>query len=304
MNQMEYHNPVLLNECIEGLSIKPTGIYVDVTFGGGGHSKLILKNLKGGKLFAFDQDANAHKNALQEDGFKLINANFRHLKNFLRMEGVRKIDGLLADLGVSSHQFDVAERGFSIRFDAELDMRMNTHSSLSAKEVVNEYAQQDLANVLYKYGELRNSRAIARAIVESSKQEAIITTNQLIDVVGHMVPEKNRNQFLARIFQAIRIEVNDEMKALAEMLLDAVDMLNEGGRLVVLSYHSLEDRMVKNLIKKGKLEGELEKDFFGNPIKDLTEITRKAVVPSKQQIEENTRSRSAKLRIAEKKVNE
>jgi 16S rRNA (cytosine1402-N4)-methyltransferase len=301
---MEYHNPVLLNECIEGLSIKPTGIYVDVTFGGGGHSKLILKNLKGGKLFAFDQDANAHKNALQEDGFKLINANFRHLKNFLRMEGVRKIDGLLADLGVSSHQFDVAERGFSIRFDAELDMRMNTHSSLSAKEVVNEYAQQDLANVLYKYGELRNSRAIARAIVESSKQEAIITTNQLIDVVGHMVPEKNRNQFLARIFQAIRIEVNDEMKALAEMLLDAVDMLNEGGRLVVLSYHSLEDRMVKNLIKKGKLEGELEKDFFGNPIKDLTEITRKAVVPSKQQIEENTRSRSAKLRIAEKKVNE
>ena len=297
---MEYHNPVLLNECIEGLNIKPTGIYVDVTFGGGGHSKLILKNLKGGKLFAFDQDENAHKNALSEDGFKLINANFRHLKNFLRMEGVRKIDGLLADLGVSSHQFDVAERGFSIRFNGELDMRMNTNSSFSAKEVVNEYAQQDLANVLYKYGELRNSRAIARAIVESSKQEAIITTNQLIDVVGHMVPEKNRNQFLARIFQAIRIEVNDEMKALEEMLLDAVDMLNEGGRLVVLSYHSLEDRMVKNMMKKGKFEGELEKDFFGNPIKSLTEITRKVIVASKQQIEENTRARSAKLRIAEK----
>jgi len=297
---MEYHNPVLLNECIEGLNIKPTGIYVDVTFGGGGHSKLILKNLKGGKLFAFDQDENAHKNTLSEDGFKLINANFRHLKNFLRMEGVRKIDGLLADLGVSSHQFDVAERGFSIRFNGELDMRMNTNSSFSAKEVVNEYAQQDLANVLYKYGELRNSRAIARAIVESSKREAIITTNQLIDVVGHMVPKKNRNQFLARIFQAIRIEVNDEMKALEEMLLDAVDMLNEGGRLVVLSYHSLEDRMVKNLMKKGKFEGELEKDFFGNSIKDLTEITRKVIVASKQQIEENTRARSAKLRIAEK----
>jgi 16S rRNA (cytosine1402-N4)-methyltransferase len=297
---MEYHNPVLLNECIEGLNIKPTGIYVDVTFGGGGHSKLILKNLKGGKLFAFDQDENAHKNTLSEDGFKLIDANFRHLKNFLRMEGVRKIDGLLADLGVSSHQFDVAERGFSIRFNGELDMRMNTNSSFSAKEVVNEYAQQDLANVLYKYGELRNSRAIARAIVESSKREAIITTNQLIDVVGHMVPKKNRNQFLARIFQAIRIEVNDEMKALEEMLLDAVDMLNEGGRLVVLSYHSLEDRMVKNLMKKGKFEGELEKDFFGNSIKDLTEITRKVIVASKQQIEENTRARSAKLRIAEK----
>lgn len=298
---MEYHNPVLLNECIEGLNIKPTGIYVDVTFGGGGHSKLILKNLKEGKLFAFDQDANAHKNALQEDGFKLINANFRHLKNFLRMEGVRKIDGLLADLGVSSHQFDVAERGFSIRFDGELDMRMNTNSSLSAKEVVNEYTQQDLANVLYKYGELRNSRAIAREIVEASEQEAIITTNQLIDIVARMVPEKKRNQFLARIFQAIRIEVNDEMKALEEMLLDAVDMLNEGGRLVVLSYHSLEDRMVKNLMKNGKLEGELEKDFFGNPIKDLTEITRKVIVASKQQIKENTRARSAKLRIAEKK---
>ena len=297
---MEYHNPVLLNECIKGLNIKPAGIYVDVTFGGGGHSKLILKNLKGGKLFAFDQDENANKNALPEDDFKLINANFRHLKNFLRMEGVRKIDGLLADLGVSSHQFDVPERGFSIRFDADLDMRMNTNASLSAKEVVNEYAQQDLANVLYKYGELRNSRAIARVIVEASQQEAIITTNQLIDAVGYMVPEKNRNQFLARIFQSIRIEVNDEMKALEEMLLDAVDMLNEGGRLVVLSYHSLEDRMVKNLMKKGKFEGELEKDFFGNPIKDLTEITRKVIVPSKQQIAENTRSRSAKLRIAEK----
>jgi 16S rRNA (cytosine1402-N4)-methyltransferase len=217
------------------------------------------------------------------------------------MEGVRKIDGLLADLGVSSHQFDLPERGFSIRFDGDLDMRMNTNSSLSAKEVVNEYAQQDLANVLYKYGELRNSRAIARVIVEASEQEAIITTNQLIDVVGYMVPEKNRNQFLARIFQSIRIEVNDEMKALGEMLLDAVDMLNEGGRLVVLTYHSLEDRMVKNLMKKGKLEGELDKDFFGNPIKDLTEITRKVIVPSKQQIEENIRSRSAKLRIAEKK---
>ena len=297
---MEYHNPVLLNECIKGLNIKPTGIYVDVTFGGGGHSKLILKNLKGGKLFAFDQDENANKNALQEDNFKLINANFRHLKNFLRMEGVRKIDGLLADLGVSSHQFDVAERGFSIRFDGELDMRMNPNSSLSAKEVVNEYAQQDLANVLYKYGELRNSRSIAKKIIEASEKEAIITTSQLIDIVAHMVPEKKRNQFLARIFQAIRIEVNDEMKALEEMLLDAVDMLNEGGRLVVLSYHSLEDRMVKNLMKNGKLEGELEKDFFGNPIKNLTEITRKVIVASKQQVEENTRARSAKLRIAEK----
>ena len=202
---MEYHNPVLLNECIQGLAIKPTGVYVDVTFGGGGHSKLILKNLDGGKLYAFDQDKNAHENALSGDGFKLINANFRHLKNFLRMEGVRKIDGLLADLGVSSHQFDVAERGFSTRFDGELDMRMNTNSPLSAKQVVNEYGQQDLANILFKYAELRNSRAIAREIVSAREIETIVTTNQLIDVVGHMVPEKNRNQFLARIFQAIRI---------------------------------------------------------------------------------------------------
>jgi len=297
---MEYHNTVLLNECIEGLVIKPTGIYVDVTFGGGGHSKLILKNLDGGKLYAFDQDKNANENALSGVGFKLINANFRHLKNFLRMEGVRKIDGLLADLGVSSHQFDVAERGFSIRFDGELDMRMNTNSPLSAKQVVNEYGQQDLANILFKYGELRNSRAIAREIVNAREIETIVTTNQLIDVVGHMVPEKNRNQFLARIFQAIRIEVNDEMKALEEMLLDAVDMLNEGGRLVVISYHSLEDRMVKNLIKKGNIEGVLEKDFFGNPIKDLKEVTRKVIVATKEQITENSRARSAKLRIAEK----
>jgi 16S rRNA (cytosine1402-N4)-methyltransferase len=297
---MKYHNSVLLNECVEGLNIKPTGIYVDVTFGSGGHSKLILKNLKGGKLFAFDQDENAHKNVLLEDSFKLIHANFRYMKNFLRMEGVRRIDGLLADLGVSSHQFDVAERGFSIRFNGELDMRMNINSSLSAKEVVNDYAQQELANVLYKYGELRNSRAISKKIVDARKQETITTTNQLIDIVACMASEKKRNQFLARIFQAIRIEVNDEMRALEEMLLDAVDMLNKGGRLVVLSYHSLEDRMVKNLMKKGKLKGELEKDFFGNPIKDLTEITRKVIVASSQQIEENNRARSAKLRIAEK----
>jgi len=297
---MKYHNPVLLNECIEGLDIKPTGIYVDVTFGGGGHSKLILKNLDGGKLYAFDQDKNAHQNALSGDGFKLINANFRHLKNFLRMEGVRKIDGLLADLGVSSHQFDVAERGFSIRFDGELDMRMNTNSPLSAKQVVNEYGQQDLANILFKYGELRNSRAIAREIVNAREIETIVTTNQLIDVVGHMVPEKNRNQFLARIFQAIRIEVNDEIKALEEMLLEAVDMLNEGGRLVVLSYHSLEDRMVKNLMKKGNIEGDLKKDFFGNPVKDLKEVNRKVIVATEEQIVENNRARSARLRIAEK----
>jgi 16S rRNA (cytosine1402-N4)-methyltransferase len=297
---MGYHSPVLLNECIEGLNIKPTGIYVDVTFGGGGHSKEIMKHLDGGKLFAFDQDADAYENNLRQDGFKLIDANFRYLRNFLRMEGVKKVDGILADLGVSSHQFDVAERGFSTRFEGELDMRMNPKSDLSAKEIVNDYSEENLANVLYKYGELKNSRRIAKEIVSARQVEKINTTNDLIVVVAKIVPEKYRNQFLARIFQAIRIEVNDEIVALEEMLLSAVDMLNPGGRLVVLSYHSLEDRLVKNLMKKGNLEGNAEKDFFGNPIKDLKEINRKVIVATADEIKKNSRARSAKLRIAEK----
>jgi len=297
---MGYHSPVLLNECIEGLNIKPTGIYVDVTFGGGGHSKEIMKHLDGGKLFAFDQDADAYENNLQQDGFKLIDANFRYLRNFLRMEGVRKVDGILADLGVSSHQFDVAERGFSTRFEGELDMRMNPKSDLSAKEIVNDYSEENLANVLYKYGELKNSRRIAKEIVSARQVEKINTTTELIVVVAKIVPEKYRNQFLARIFQAIRIEVNDEIVALEEMLLSAVDMLNPGGRLVVLSYHSLEDRLVKNLMKKGNFEGNAKKDFFGNPIKDLKEINRKVIVATADEIKQNSRARSAKLRIAEK----
>ena len=297
---MGYHSPVLLNKCIEGLNIKPTGIYVDVTFGGGGHSKEIMKHLDGGKLFAFDQDTDAYENNLRQDGFKLIDANFRYLRNFLRMEGVKKVDGILADLGVSSHQFDVAERGFSTRFEGELDMRMNPKSDLSAKEIVNDYSEENLANVLYKYGELKNSRRIANAIVSARQVEKINTTTELIVVVAKIVPEKYRNQFLARIFQAIRIEVNDEIVALEEMLLSGVDMLNPGGRLVVLSYHSLEDRLVKNLMKKGNLEGNTEKDFFGNPIKDLKEINRKVIVATADEIKQNSRARSAKLRIAEK----
>ena len=297
---MGYHSPVLLNECIEGLNIKPTGIYVDVTFGGGGHSKEIMKHLDGGKLFAFDQDTDAYENNLRQDGFKLIDANFRYLRNFLRMEGVKKVDGILADLGVSSHQFDVAERGFSTRFEGELDMRMNPKSDLTAKEIVNDYSEENLANVLYKYGELKNSRRIANAIVSARQVEKINTTSELIFIVAKIVPEKYRNQFLARIFQAIRIEVNDEIVALEEMLLSAVDMLTPGGRLVVLSYHSLEDRLVKNLMKKGNLEGNAEKDFFGNPIKDLKEINRKVIVATADEIKQNSRARSAKLRIAEK----
>jgi len=297
---MGYHSPVLLNQCIEGLNIKPTGIYVDVTFGGGGHSKEIMKHLDGGKLFAFDQDADAHKNNLNQNRFKLIDANFRFIKNFLRLEGVRKVDGILADLGVSSHQFDIAERGFSTRFEGELDMRMNLNSDLSAKEVVNNYSQENLANVLYKYGELKNSRRIAKEIINARSISEINTTKDLIKVIAEIVPEKHRNQFLARVFQAIRIEVNDEITALEEMLLSAVDILNPGGRLVVMSYHSLEDRLVKNLMKKGNLAGKMIKDFYGNPIKDLIEINRKVIVASSEEIADNSRARSAKLRVAEK----
>ena len=300
---MGYHSPVLLSECIEGLNLKPNGIYVDVTFGGGGHSKEIMKHLDGGELFAFDQDADAHKNNLNQNRFKLIDANFRFIKNFLRLEGVRKVDGILADLGVSSHQFDIAERGFSTRFEGELDMRMNPNSDLSAKEVVNNYSQENLANVLYKYGELKNSRRIANEIIDARSISEINTTKDLIKVIAEIVPEKHRNQFLARVFQAIRIEVNDEITALEEMLLSAVDILNPGGRLVVMSYHSLEDRLVKNLMKKGNLAGKMVKDFYGNPIKYLIEINRKVIVASSEEIADNSRARSAKLRVAEK-INE
>ena len=300
MDRMIYHSPVLLNECIQGLSIKPGGIYVDVTFGGGGHSKLILSKLNGGKLFAFDEDKSTNANDLDQPNFKLINANFRYLKNFLKMEEIIKIDGLLADLGVSSHQFDVAERGFSTRFDGKLDMRMNVNSNLSAKDVINDYSEEDLANVLYKYGELRNSRRIANKIVLARGLSSINTTAELKDVISNLASDKHRNQFLARVFQAIRIEVNDEITALEEMLLSAVELLNPDGRLVVLSYHSLEDRIVKNLMKKGDFSGKIEKDFFGNPIKKIKEINSKVIVPSKSEIKENSRARSAKLRIAEK----
>ena len=297
---MVYHRPVLLNESIEGLSLQPSGTYVDVTFGGGGHSKMILSQLKSGKLFAFDQDSDALKNDLHVDGFKLINANYRYLKNFLRMEGVTKIDGLLADLGVSSHQIDVAERGFSTRFDGELDMRMDRNSVLTAKDVINDYCEEDLANMFYKYGELRNSRKIASVINKARNLEEIKSTASLIEVIKNLAPSLRKSQFLSRVFQAIRIEVNDEVKSLQEMLLSAVDILKPGGRLVVISYHSIEDRLVKNLIKNGCFSGILEKDFYGNPIKDLKEINTKVIVAKSSEVKENSRSRSAKLRIAEK----
>ena len=302
--QMGYHNPVLLNECIEGLRIKPEGTYVDVTFGGGGHSKLILSHLKGGRLFAFDQDENTRKNSLSHPGFKLIHANFRYIKNFLKLEGIVSIDGLIADLGVSSHQFDVPERGFSTRLTGDLDMRMDVNSDLSAKDVINDYTELDLANIFYRYGELRNSRLIANKIVAKRKESPINTTDDLVSTISSLSAERHRNQFLARVFQSIRIEVNDEIEALKQMLLSALELLNPSGRLVVLSYHSLEDRLIKNLMKKGNLEGKVEQDFFGNVIKRLKEINTKVVVASLDEIKKNPRARSAKLRVSEKVHND
>ena len=297
---MKYHSPVLLEECINGLSINPDGIYVDATFGGGGHSKLILSKLRSGKLFAFDQDLNSIDNKLNSPKFKLINANFRFIRNFLRMEGVEKIDGILADLGISSHQIDVPSRGFSTRFSGDLDMRMNVNSYLTAKDVVNNYSEENLSNLFFSYGELRNSKKISSAIVDARKSAEITTTSELVYVVENLVPEKHRNKFLSKVFQSIRIEVNDEMSSLEEMLLSAQELLKVNGRLVVLSYHSLEDRLVKNLIRKGSFSSEVQKDFFGNPIRSLKEINKKVIVASASEIRINSRARSAKLRIASK----
>ncbi len=297
---MVYHNPVLLNESIDGLCVRPGGTYVDVTFGGGGHSKLILKQLDGGRLFAFDQDKSANVNTLNDSNFKLINANFKYLKNFLKIEGVSKIDGLLADLGVSSHHFDIAERGFSTRFRGDLDMRMNINSDLCAMDVINHYLEEDLAKIFFEYGDLRNSKRIANQIVMARELSTINTTTDLIDVIQDLSPKRRKNQFLARVFQAIRIEVNDEITALKKMLLSAVELLNPKGRLVVISYHSLEDRLVKNLMKKGNFSGKIEKDFFGNPIKKLKEINNRVILASDSEVKINPRARSAKLRIAEK----
>ncbi len=297
---MRYHDAVLLNESVNGLNINPDGIYVDVTFGGGGHSKEILQHLKGGKLFAFDQDKNTNGNIIKKENFKLLNVNFRNIKNFLRIEGVRELDGLLADLGVSSHQFDVAERGFSTRFDGPLDMRMNLNAELDAKQIINNYSEERLCNIFFKFGELRESRKIAKTIIIARKQDQINSTDQLINCIQHLAIGRKRNQFFSRVFQAIRIEVNDEIAALKEMLSSTTDLLKTGGRLSVISYHSLEDRLVKNLVKKGNLEGDLKKDFYGNPIKSYKEISKKVIVPSKKEIENNPRARSAKLRIAEK----
>jgi 16S rRNA (cytosine1402-N4)-methyltransferase len=297
---MEYHNPVLLHASVDGLNIKSDGIYVDVTFGGGGHSREILNRLgPNGKLFAFDQDEDAIANVLEDDRFVLITENFRYLKRFLRFHGIQKADGILADLGVSSHQFDVAERGFSTRFDAELDMRMSQKNDLNAFKVVNEYDADNLKRVFLDYGELKNAPAIARVIIEARENTPIRNTEQLKIVLGRFLPGHKSHKILAQMYQAIRIEVNQEMEVLKEFLEQSLEVLNRGGRLSVISYHSLEDRLVKRYIKNGMFEGEPERDFFGNfsvPFKTIGKL----IVPDTNEIKVNNRARSAKLRIAEK----
>ncbi|WP_309641748.1 16S rRNA (cytosine(1402)-N(4))-methyltransferase RsmH [Flavobacterium sp.] len=300
MMTMEYHNPVLLNASVDGLNIKPDGVYVDVTFGGGGHSKEILKRLgPNGKLFAFDQDEDALANALHDERFVLINENFRYIKRFLRFHNVKSVDGILADLGVSSHQFDVAERGFSTRFEAELDMRMSQKNELNAYKVINDYDSANLTRVFLDYGELKNAPALTRAIVEAREIQPIKNTEHLKQVLSRFLPAHKSNKILAQIYQAIRIEVNQEMDVLKEFLEQSLEILNPNGRLSVISYHSLEDRLVKRYIKNGMFEGEPERDFFGNfsvPFKTIGKL----IVPDHVEIKINNRARSAKLRIAEK----
>ena len=300
MEHNEYHNPVLLKETVDGLNIKPDGVYVDVTFGGGGHSKEIMRRLgPNGKLFAFDQDTDALANALDDERFVLINQNFRFLKRFLRVYGIKQVDGILGDFGVSSHQFDVAERGFSTRFDAELDMRMNQNSTLSAYDVINQYEEEALSKMFFDYGELKNARGLAAAIVNARKAEPIKNSEQLKTVLSRFLPTHKSNKILAQIYQAIRIEVNQEIDVLKEFIEQALEILKPGGRLSVISYHSLEDRLVKRFIKNGMFEGEPERDMFGRfevPFKPVGKL----IVPTDEEIKLNNRARSAKLRIAEK----
>lgn len=291
-----YHNPVLLKKSVDDLVTNPDGIYVDCTFGGGGHSREILSRLsEKGKLYSFDQDLDALKNTIEDERFTLINQNFRFLENALFIYGVTQVDGILADLGVSSHQFDEADRGFSTRSDAPLDMRMNVMQLLDAKKIINEYEEDDIANILFQYGEIRESRKLAREIVQARKKKPIETTEELKKVFSY-IPQFKQNKVYAQIFQAIRIEVNQELEALKEMLLQAHRILKPGGRLVVISYHSLEDRLVKRFLKNGMFEGEPERDIYGNFAKTFELLQSKATIPSTEEIDENSRARSAKLR--------
>jgi len=302
MNEIAYHIPALLNETIEGLNIDPDGVYVDVTFGGGGHSTEILSHLSSkGKLLGFDQDEDAIKNALDDPRFIFVRSNFKYLKNFLRYHNIEKVDGILADLGVSSHHFDEAERGFSFRFDGALDMRMNTKSPLTAAVILNTYGEEDLANVFYLYGELHNSRKIAKTIVAARSKAPFDKIFPFIEVLKPFFGREKEKKDMARVFQALRIEVNKEMEVLRSLLEQSFDVLKPEGRLVVLTYHSLEDRLVKNYFRSGNFEGKLEKDFFGNILSPLKAINNKVIIATDEEVVRNPRARSAKLRIAEKK---
>jgi 16S rRNA (cytosine1402-N4)-methyltransferase len=296
-----YHNPVLLHKSVELLNIDPDGIYVDVTFGGGGHSRAILQQLKAGRLIAFDQDPDALNNIPDDDRFTLVPNNFRYLKNFLRLHNAVPVNGILADLGVSSHQFDVPDRGFSTRFDAALDMRMNPSSGKTAEEIINTLPAEELQRIFTLYGELRSSYCISRAIAEARAKAPIKTTGQLINIIKPCLPDRKINKLSAMVFQALRIEVNEELDALKEMLQQAAEVLKPGGRLVVISYHSLEDRLVKNYFRAGNFEGKAEKDFYGNLLSPLKPLSGKAIVPDDTEIKENSRARSAKMRVATKR---
>ncbi len=298
-----YHEPVMLSECLDGLNIRPDGIYVDVTFGGGGHSRAILEKLTTGRLLVFDQDPDAVANAEQwkdDPRFTFIAANFRHIKRYLKLHKAEKVDGILADLGVSSHQINTPERGFSTRFQADLDMRMNPNNEKTAREVLNVRSATELQSILSRYGEVTNARTAAEAIFSARHNAAIETVEDLKGILMRYAPKHRENKYFAQVFQALRIEVNDEMKVLEEFLMQVPEVLNPGGRLVVMSYHSLEDRPVKNFIQKGKFDGEVEKDFYGNEIKPLKSITRKPIEATEEEVKRNPRARSAKLRIAEK----
>lgn len=295
-----YHLPVLLNECIEGLNINPNGIYVDVTFGGGGHSRKILEQLEDGHLYAFDQDEDAKRNIPNDSRFTLIHENFRFLKNFLRLHRVKKIDGLLADLGVSSHQFDTPERGFSTRFDGPIDGRMDQRGSITGSHILNTYELHDLTNMFRLYGELKNAYKIAHHIIAIRESNPFETIQGLKDSLLPLAPKFRENKFYAQVFQALRIEVNQELEAFKDMLNQCTQIMNPSGRLVILSYHSLEDRIAKNFIKTGNVQGDLEKDFYGKVLNDWTSVNRKPIMASEEEIEVNSRARSARLRVAEK----
>lgn len=297
---MTYHVPALLKQSVDGLELRPGGVYVDVTFGGGGHSSEILSRLEGGRLIAFDQDEDAGANLISDNRLLFLGQNFRFLRNNLFYHGIEEIDGLIADLGVSFHQFDVPERGFSFRFDGPLDMRMNREGNVTAATILNSYAEEDLANIFYRYGELSNSRAVARAVVSARESAPLVSVDDLTVAVRALVPPRTENKFFARLFQALRIEVNNELVNLKEMLEQAFEMLVSGGRLVVITYHSLEDRLVKNFMRSGSFTGEIAKDFYGNVQTPFRVVTKRAIVAGEDEIASNPRARSAKLRIAEK----